>query len=56
MRSLDPLNFAPSAWIHDSPWKELEDAVAFGKAWEVLEHEQMKLKMLQDQCNKKFAK
>ena len=55
MQCSNSIEVAPNAQKSNSPLEELEGAVAFGKAWEVLEHKQMKLKMLQDQCKKNFA-
>jgi hypothetical protein len=55
MRSLDSLDFAPSAPNHNSPLMELESAVEIGTALDVEKHKQMEHMVIQDQCNKNFA-
>lgn len=55
MRSFNPLNSAPIAWMHDSPLEELPWTVENGVVLRALVHKQMKQLPMQDQCKKNFA-
>lgn len=54
MQSLDSLDFAPNAWIHDSPLMMPSCTVELSTVLDVERQKQMEHMVMQDQCNNKF--